>query len=130
AVFKFQSLSLTGNPTIDTTNGSTNLGLIGVDGITSGPPGGVLTFSGLNLVALATVNGSINLTSDVSFQGLSVLAIYARGAGSDLTVNPPIPNTGLLDLPAKGSISFPNPGTMTAAGSIATAGDDLTRKTV
>ena len=81
AVFKFQALSLIGNPTIDTSNsGVTNLGLIGVDGITSGAPGGVLTFSGINLLALATVNGSINLTSDVSFQNLNILAIYARGA--------------------------------------------------
>ena len=34
AVFKFESLSLTGNPTIDTSNGVTHLALIGVDGIT------------------------------------------------------------------------------------------------
>src|SRR5437763_8580261 len=41
AVFKFQSLSLNGNPTIDTSNGGvTTLGLTGADGITSGPPGG------------------------------------------------------------------------------------------
>src|SRR5437773_3074238 len=54
AVFKFQGLSLIGNPTISTSNngGVTNLRLIGVDGITSGPPGGTLTLSGLNLLAL------------------------------------------------------------------------------
>ena len=39
-----------------------------MNGITSGPPGGTLTFTGLDLLALATVNGSINLTSDVWFQ--------------------------------------------------------------
>jgi hypothetical protein len=50
AVFKFQSLSLTGDPTIDTRNGVTKLALIGVDGITSGPPGGTLTFTGLDLL--------------------------------------------------------------------------------
>src|ERR1043166_4630845 len=44
AAFKFENLSLIGNPTIDTTNGVTKLALIGVGGITSGPPGGVLTF--------------------------------------------------------------------------------------
>ena len=76
ATFKFQSLSLTGNPTIDLSNdGGTKLALIGVDGITSGPPGGTLTFTGLDLLVLATVNGSINLTSDVSFQDLSELAM-------------------------------------------------------
>src|SRR5713101_2485847 len=38
AAFKFQSLSLNGNPMIDTSNnGVTKLALIGVDGITSGP---------------------------------------------------------------------------------------------
>src|SRR6516164_8934276 len=56
AVFKFQSLSLTGDPTINTTNGVTKLALIGLDGITSGPPGGTSTFTGLDLLALATVN--------------------------------------------------------------------------
>src|SRR6202011_1125565 len=80
AVFKFQSLLLTGTPSIDTTTGVTHLGLIGVDSITTGPPGGTLTFAGLNLLFLATVNGPIDLTSDVSFQGLSLLAFYARGA--------------------------------------------------
>jgi hypothetical protein len=40
AVFKFESRSLTGYPTIDTSNGVTKLALIGVDGITSGPSGG------------------------------------------------------------------------------------------
>src|SRR5437868_226058 len=58
AVFKFQALSLIGNPTIDTSNsGVTNLGLIGVDGITSGAPGGVLTFSGINLLLWQRLTG-------------------------------------------------------------------------
>src|SRR6266404_8799471 len=126
AAFKFQSLSLNGNPTIDTTNGTTKLGLIGVDGITSGLPGGTLTFTGLDLLALGTVNGPINLTSDVSFQGLSVLAIYARGAGSDLTINSPISNIGTLRLAAEGSIQLTNSGTMSDGDFHATAGDDLT----
>src|SRR5207237_3519891 len=113
AVFKFQNLSLTGNPTIDLSNGGgTKLGLIGVDGITSGPPGGTLTFTGLDLLVLATVNGSINLTSDVSFQCLSELSMYARGAGSDLILNSPISNIGDLKLGAEGSIQLTNPGTM------------------
>ena len=126
AAFKFQSLSLNGNPTIDTTNGTTKLGLIGVDGITSGLPGGTLTFTGLDLLALGTVNGPINLTSDISFQGLSVLAIYARGAGSDLTINSPISNIGTLRLAAEGSIQLTNGGTMSDGDFHATAGDDLT----
>ena len=127
AAFKFQSLSLTGNPTIDTSNsGVTKLALIGVDGITSGPPGGTLTFTGLDLLALGTVNGSINLTSDVSFQDLNELAMYARGAGSNLTLNSPISNIGDLELAAEGSIQLTNPGTMSVGEFDATAGDDLT----
>src|SRR5204862_6139618 len=109
AVFKFQSLSLNGNPTIDTSNsGVTNLGLIGADGITSGPPGGTLTFSGINLLALATVNGSINITSDLSFQNLNTLAIYARGAASDLTLSSSLSNIGALKLAAGRSIQITN----------------------
>src|SRR5207253_4235607 len=127
AAFKFQSLSLTGNPTIDTSNGGvTKLGLIGVDGITSGPPGGTLTFTGLDLLVLATVNGSIDLTSDVSFQNLGTLAIYARGSGSDLTINSSISNIGILDLAAEGSVQLTNPGTMSVGALDATAGDNLT----
>jgi FecR-like protein len=127
AAFKFQSLSLTGNPTIDLSNGGvTKLALIGVDGITSGPPGGTLTFTGLDLLALATVNGPITLTSDVSFQNLSELAMYARGAGSDLTIDSPISNIGILYLAAEGSIQLTNPGTMSVGGFDATAGNDLT----
>src|SRR5205823_151288 len=96
AVFKFQSLSLTGNPTIDTSNGGvTKLGLIGVDGITSGPPGGTLTFTGLDLLALATVNGSIDLTSDVSFQNLGTLA---NGANLTLDVTGDYANNSATEL--------------------------------
>ncbi len=97
-----------------------------MDGITSGPPGGTLTFTGLDLLALATVNGSINLTSDVSFQNLSELAMYARGAGSNLTINSPISNIGDLKLGAEGSIHLTNPGTMSVGGFDATAGNNLT----
>ena len=127
AAFKFQSLSLNGNPTIDTSNGGvTKLALIGVDGITSGPPGGTLTFTGLDLLALGTVNGSINLTSDISFQDISVLAMYARGAGSNLILDSPISNIGDLKLGAEGSIQLTNPGTMNVGQFDATAGNNLT----
>jgi FecR-like protein len=127
AAFKFQSLSLTGNPTIDLSNGGvTKLALIGVDGITSGPPGGTLTFTGLDLLVLATVNGSINLTSDVSFQNLNELAMYARGTGSNLILNSPISNIGILKLAAEGSIQLTNPGTMSVGDFETTAGNNLT----
>ena len=104
---------------------STKLALIGVDGITSGPPGGTLTFTGLDLLVLATVNGSINLTSDVSFQDLNALTMYARGAGSDLTINSPISNIGFLGLVAEDSIHLTNPGTMSVGRLDAITGGDL-----
>src|SRR6516162_5952220 len=126
AVFKFQSLSLTGDPTIDTSNGVTKLALIGVDGITSRPPGGTLTFTGLDLLVLATVNGSINLTSDVLFQDLHELVMYARGTGSNLTINSPIYNIGILGLVAQDSIHLTNPGTMSIGKVDMVAGGDLT----
>src|SRR6266487_6140 len=127
AAFKFQNLSLTGNQTIDLSNGGVRkLALIGVDGITYGPPGGVLTFTGLDLLVLATVNGSINLTSDVSFQDLNELAMYARGAGSDLILDSPITNIGALYLAAQGSIRLTNPGTMSVGAFEGTAGNNLT----
>ena len=125
AIFKFESLSLTGDPTIDTSNGVSKLGLIGVDGITSGPPGGTLKFTGLDLLLLATVNGSINLTSDVSFQNLHELVMYARGAGSDLTINSSISNIGILGLVAEDSLHLTNPGTMSVGKLDMAAGSDL-----
>jgi hypothetical protein len=86
AVFKFTSLQLAGNPTIDTTNGPTMLGLIAIDGITSANPGGTLTLGGISGMLLAAQKGSVNLGSEISFSGFHDLAIYARGASSDLTL--------------------------------------------
>ena len=74
---------------------------------------------------LATVNGSINLTSDVSFQDLHELVMYARGAGSDLTINSPISNIGFLGLVAEDSIHLTNPGTMSVGRLDAITGGDL-----
>jgi FecR protein len=78
AAFKFTALQLAGNPTISTANGEINLGLIAVNGITSGPPGGPLTFSGIRGLLLATQNGPIDLGSEISFSGLHYLTVYAR----------------------------------------------------
>jgi quercetin dioxygenase-like cupin family protein len=103
AVFKFQSLSLLGNPTISLGNGGpTKLFLVAENGINSGPPGGTLTFSGLDTLALATVAGSINLTADISFQNLPLLFIYARGAGSNLNLSSPITGSNEVFLNAEG----------------------------
>jgi hypothetical protein len=106
AAFKFTALHLTGDPTIDTTGGEIDLGLIAVDGITSGGPGGVLTFSGLRSLLLATQNGPITLGPEVSFSGLDDLRIYARGSSSDLTLGSDISTTNKVRLFAERDMSI------------------------
>jgi hypothetical protein len=98
AAFKFAALQLTGDPLIDITNGETNLGLIAVNDITSGGPGGVLTFSGIRGLLLATQNGPITLGPEISFSGLHDLTIYARGSSSDLTLGSEISTASQVSL--------------------------------
>lgn len=106
AAFKFTALQLTGDPTIETTNGEINLGLIAVNGITSGGPGGVLTFSGIRGLLLATQNGPITLGPEISFSGLHDLTIYARGSSSDLTLGSDISTTSRVSLFAERDMSM------------------------
>jgi hypothetical protein len=111
AAFKFTSLVLAGNPTIDLTNGGvTNLALISVGDITSGLPGGTLTFTGLDALLLASQDGSINLGSEITFQDIPTLFFYARGTNGDLTLASPIIGTTDLFLYAGRNITF-NAGT-------------------
>jgi hypothetical protein len=106
AAFKFTALQLTGDPTIDTTNGEINLGLIAVNSITSGGPGGVLTFEGIRGLLLATQNGPITLGPEISFSGLHDLTIYARGLSSDLTLGSDISTTSKVSLFAERDMSL------------------------
>src|SRR6266498_99695 len=106
AAFKFTALQLTGDPTIDATNGETNLGLIAVNGITSGGPGGVLTFEGIRDLLLATQDGPITLGPEISFSGLHELMIYARGSSSDLTLGSDISTTSRVRLLAERDMSI------------------------
>jgi hypothetical protein len=106
AAFKFTALQLTGDPTVDTTNGEINLGLIAVNGITSGGPGGVLTFSGIRGLLLATQNGPITLGPEISFSGLHDLTIYARGSSSDLTLGSDVSTTSQVSLFAERDMSL------------------------
>ena len=106
AAFKFTALQLAGDPIIDTTNGEINLGLIAVNGITSGGPGGVLTFSGIRGLLLATQNGPITLGPEISFSGLHDLTIYARGSSSDLTLGSDITTTSQVSLFAERDMSL------------------------
>ena len=96
-----------------------------MDGITSGPPAGTLTFTGLDLLVLATVNGSINLMSDVSFQDLYEPDVCARGR---LRPHTEFPHFQRRDSRAcrGSSIQLTNPGTISVGDFDATAADDLT----
>jgi len=106
AAFKFTALQLNGDPTIDTANGEINLGLIAVNSITSGGPGGVLTFEGIRGLLLATQDGPITLGPGISFSGLHDLTIYARGSGSDLTLGSDISTTSRVSLFAERDMSL------------------------
>jgi hypothetical protein len=98
AVFKFTSLQLTGDPSISTAGGPMNLGLIAVNEITSGGPGGVLTFAGIRGLVLATQHGSINLGPEISFSGLHDIVFYARGSSSILTLASDVSTTNRIGL--------------------------------
>jgi mannose-6-phosphate isomerase-like protein (cupin superfamily) len=107
AVFKFTNLQLTGNATITIPpGGATKLALISIGDLTSAPPGGTLTFTGLDTLALFTQNGSINLTAGISFSNIPFLIFYARGATSNLTLASPITGVTSVQLNAEGSVQI------------------------
>ncbi len=83
AGFKFSSLTVAGDPTINTAEGEDDLGLIGVNGINIDIVG-TLSFAPIRGLLFATVNGPINLGGKTSFSGMRELTFYARGATSDL----------------------------------------------
>ncbi len=94
-----------GNPTIVIAEGApNNLALISVGDITSGPPGGTLTFSSLNFLFLVTQDGSITLTPDLAFQDIPQLGVYARGADSNLIFDSSVSGTEILGLLSEGNI--------------------------
>src|SRR6266480_2858482 len=105
AVFKFQDLQFLSNPTISVSEaGITKLALIGVGAIASGPPGGTLTFAGLDSVLLATQNGSIILGGGISFENIPNLFFYARGDSVSLKLASPISGAGNLLLNSEGTV--------------------------
>jgi hypothetical protein len=106
AAFKFTALQLIGDPTIDTSNGETNLALIAVNGISSGGPGAELTFSGIRGLLLATQDGPITLGPEISFSGLHDLTIYARGPNSDLSLGSNISTSSNVSLFAERDMSL------------------------
>ena len=109
AAFKFSALTLAGSPTILLGDGGpNNLALISVGNLTSGAPGGTLDFSNLNLLFLATVNGSITLGPELTFQGVPNLAFYARGANSVLTFDSAVSGASIVGLISEGDIAATN----------------------
>jgi mannose-6-phosphate isomerase-like protein (cupin superfamily) len=105
AAFKFEGLQLQGNPTLDFgAGGPSNLALVSTSTITSGGPGGVLTFTGIDSLLLATVSGSITLGPEISFSGIPSLFIYARGLNSDLNMGAAVTGTDDLLLVAQRNI--------------------------
>ncbi|PYM04606.1 MAG: hypothetical protein DMF13_00945, partial [Verrucomicrobia bacterium] len=114
---------MAGNPTISTANGEVNLGLIAVNGITSGSPGGPLTFSGIRGLLLATQNGSIILGPEISFSGLHDITLYARGAGSVLTLASDISTTSDIRLYGEGAVQVT--GNLSTQRLIAAAGTNI-----
>jgi len=119
AAFKFAALELSANPTISTANGgATNLALISVGPITSAPSGAgsTFTFNGLQSVLIATQNGSIDI-SGINFDGTPSLYFYARGAGSNLTINGSVSNVARLRLVAEGAIQIDAPENLLNGGS-------------
>ena len=78
--------------------------MIGVGGISSGPPGGTLTFAGLDSVLLATQNGSIILDGGISFENIPNLFFYARGDSVSLKLASPISGSSNLLLNSEGTV--------------------------
>jgi hypothetical protein len=85
-----------------------NLALVSVADLASGPPGGVLDCSNLNWPCFATQDGSITLSSDLTFQNLPTLGVYARGKGSTLTFDSSLSGTAIVGLFAEGNIEATN----------------------
>src|SRR4029453_819626 len=88
------------------TNGEVNLALIAVNSIASGGPGGILTFSGIPGLLLATQDGPATPGPEISFSGLHELNIYARGSSSDLTLGSDISTTSKVRLFAERDMSM------------------------
>ena len=102
--FKFQNLQLSGDPAISTGDGGpTKLALIAVNSITSTPRADAFTFTGIDTLLLATEGGSITLT-DIDFQGLDLLYLYARGLTSDVMFNASVSLTNTLILQARRNV--------------------------
>lgn len=113
AAFRFNSLQLTGDPIVKIPKGgATNLSLITVFDVSSGGPGGTITFGGgINTVLFATqLDTPINLGNSLTFSGLDQLSFYCRGAG--ITMGATISNISTIQLFARGTVRVDGPETV------------------
>lgn len=118
AVFKFAALRLAGDPTIVIPpGGATRLGLISVGDLDSGSAPATLTFAGLDSLLLATQDGSITLGSNLTFENIPTLFIYARGTDSTLTFDSTVSGTEELTLLSQGDLVFNRAFQLLAEGS-------------
>lgn len=81
-----------------------------------------LTFAGLDSLLLATQNGSIQLGSNLTFQDLPALFVYARGATSNLTFDAGFEGGKNLVLIGENNLLLTNGIDVIETGA---AGDDL-----
>lgn len=96
--FVFSGLQINGDPMISTANGGVpHLGLVSQGGITFSSVGNTFHFSGLDVVGILALNGSID-TVGASFANFGNLFMEARGASSDLTFSGPadVPKVDLV----------------------------------
>ena len=110
AAFLFSGLQLDGDPTVSNSSNYPILGFASQGGITSSPSGTAFTFGGVSEVALIALNGSIDL-SGIAFANFGGLLVYARGAGSNLTMAAPA-NLDKVELRAEGDIQLSAPVTV------------------
>ena len=87
-------------------SGVNSLGLIGINGLTTGTSGGTLTFGGVDTLLLATQNGSITLGSNYTFQDIGRMFVYARGSGASLTIASTITTADALRLYSQGNLTI------------------------
>lgn len=111
AGFLFSNLQLDGDPTVSNSSNYPLLAFVSQGGITSSASGANFTFGGVNQVALIALNGSIDL-SGISFSNFGELFVYARGAGSNLTLAAPISNLDKVQLRAEGDVQVISPVTV------------------
>jgi hypothetical protein len=124
ASFRFADLTISGDPNIIVPKGGAlDLALISAGNIQSNPPAATtLTFGGMNSVLFATVQGNIGFGGLVTFADIPQLTFYSRGGASQLFLQSPMQNIGIVNLFSEGRITLFNANwTLTRAN--ATPGD-------